>query len=78
MISNCCHHFHDWQVERGNSLLFVSIYNIFLSDNVMQGVTFMMHSTKRMGIPGEGSKIPDDSRGSAEMSVRALGAAECR
>lgn len=44
-------------VKRGNSL-FVSIYNRLLSDDVMQGVTFMMHSAERMGIPGEGPKFP--------------------
>lgn len=66
MISNCCHHFHEWQVERNfHSPMrkFPPLCLFVLFSLVMQGVTFMMHFAQRMGIPGEGLKFPTTPEG---------------
>lgn len=55
-----CHHFYEQQMVinfHTISHFCLNVFNVFSSDNVMQGVTVMMHSTSRVGIPGEGLKF---------------------
>lgn len=83
MISNCCHRFHEWQVERNvhsQMRKFPPLCLFVLLPLRQRDARSHIYDAFRTesGNSGGGAKIPDNSRGSAEMSVRPLGAAECR